>query len=206
MILVAGALCEDVVQRCLEFMDPPEAGSARRCARFAPTRCKGEKLPRRFCIDQDEYVDPGERLPAVRQSFALAESKCAAQGKRLCLESEWTLACEGPSALPYPTGLSRPSSVCNHDQTKLSYGGKMLDLRRAPEELDRCTSAYGVRSLTGNVDEWTVRDLSPGPYRSALKGGWWMPARNRCRPATVAHDEQYADFQTGFRCCADPSP
>jgi hypothetical protein len=45
-----------------------------------------------------------------------------------------------------------------------------------------------------------------GPWASALKGGWWLAGRNRCRPATVAHDERYRDFQTGFRCCADARP
>ena len=168
--------------------------------------CTGEKVPHRFCIDRDEYVEAGETLPAVRTTFTQAEAKCTGQGKRLCMESEWTLACEGPRALPYPTGVTRPTT-CNHDQVKLTdANGKLLDLRRAPGDLAKCTSAYGVRSLTGNVDEWTVRDISAGPHRSALKGGWWAPARNRCRPATVAHDEQYADFQTGFRCCADAPP
>jgi len=39
-----------------------------------------------------------------------------------------------------------------------------------------------------------------------LKGGWWMPARNRCRPATTAHDDYYKDIQVGTRCCAAPLP
>jgi formylglycine-generating enzyme len=39
------------------------------------------------------------------------------------------------------------------------------------------------------------------PFRNALKGGWWMPARNRCRPATTAHDDYFKDIQIGVRCC-----
>jgi formylglycine-generating enzyme required for sulfatase activity len=69
-----------------------------------------------------------------------------------------------------------------------------------------CVSPFGVRSLVGNVDEWVVRDVTWGRWESALKGGWWLAGRNRCRPATTAHDEHYRDFQTGFRCCADARP
>jgi hypothetical protein len=30
-----------------------------------------------------------------------------------------------------------------------------------------------------------------------------MAARDRCRPATTAHDEHSHELQTGVRCCAD---
>ena len=43
------------------------------------------------------------------------------------------------------------------------------------------------------------------PFRNALKGGWWMPARNRCRPSTTAHDDYYNDIQVGTRCCSAPT-
>jgi hypothetical protein len=59
--------------------------------------------------------------------------------------------------------------------------------------------------MTGNIDEWVYRDRTAGGARSALKGGWWMPGRDRCRPATTAHGETFAGLQTGFRCCADAS-
>jgi formylglycine-generating enzyme required for sulfatase activity len=88
--------------------------------------------------------------------------------------------------------------ACNIDR----HGRAGEDLRMSQGETPLCTSPFGARNMVGNVDEWTLRDLTPGPYRSALKGGWWLPARNRCRPATVGHYEFYADFQTGFRCCS----
>ncbi len=59
--------------------------------------------------------------------------------------------------------------------------------------------------MVGNMDEWTARQGQPYPWRSALRGGWWMPARNRCRAATTAHNELYDGPQTGFRCCTVPS-
>ena len=107
--------------------------------------------------------------------------------------------------LPYPTGYDRDPAACNVDRSDLldRASGKLRDLRRPVSELGQCTSPFGVRSMIGNVDEWVWRDRSPGDFRSALKGGWWMPARDRCRPATTAHGEHFRDVQTGVRCCAD---
>lgn len=157
-----------------------------------------------FCVDVDEHASASE-LPDVHVTFDDASRTCSAEGKRLCRESEWTFACEGEAALPYPTGLVRPSfPLCNEDRMDLVDDKHHIrDLRMPASDLTSCVSPFGVRNMTGNVDEWTARDLTWGPYKSALKGGWWLPGRNRCRPATVAHNEQYADFQVGFRCCAD---
>jgi len=53
-----------------------------------------------------------------------------------------------------------------------------------------------------------VRDhaVKDSRFRSALKGGWWMPARNRCRPATTAHDNFFKELQIGIRCCSNIVP
>ena len=42
------------------------------------------------------------------KSWYAARDACSAQGKRLCGESEWTLACEGEEHLPYPYGYANP--------------------------------------------------------------------------------------------------
>jgi hypothetical protein len=57
--------------------------------------------------------------------------------------------------------------------------------------------------MTGNVDEWVVNE-SGHPFPSGLKGGYWGPVRDRCRPMTVAHDTKFSFYQIGFRCCEDP--
>ena len=67
---------------------------------------------------------------------------------------------------------------------------------------DACVSPYGVFDMTGNVDEWVVNE-SGHPYKSGSKGGYWGPVRDRCRPMTTAHGEEFAFYQLGFRCCAD---
>jgi hypothetical protein len=202
-VLVEGEYCTEARQDCLVWLEPPE-GEVGRCKKFAPSTCIGPRVHKRFCIDIDEYTPPGEKLPRGHISWTDAKRECTKLGKRLCLESEWNFACEGEAMLPYPTGLERPSKVCNLDQMKLlDASHHVRDLRVPSASLTQCISPFGVRSMVGNVDEWTYRDVMNGPNRTALKGGWWMAGRSRCRPATTAHGELYRDFQTGFRCCAD---
>ena len=204
MVLVEGEYCPDVRETCLDWEDPP-ANKLARCARFGPSTCLGERVHKRVCVDQDEYVPAGQTLPLSDVSWTQAGEVCQQQGKRLCLETEWEFACGGEQMLPYPTGYDRDPKLCNFDRDPLlDRKGKLLDLREAEGDLDRCVSPFGVRNMSGNVDEWVVRDRTWGEWRSALKGGWWMPARDRCRPATTAHDEHFHQLQTGVRCCADP--
>jgi len=204
MVLVDGDYCTEVRQECAAWEDPPSNPLAR-CARFAESRCVGRRVHERFCIDRDEYTAPGESLPMGDASWTQARALCAQQGKRLCMETEWELACEGERMLPYPTGYERDPGACNFDRGDLvdPKTGKLRDQRQPSAKLDRCVSPFGVRNMSGNVDEWVWRDRTPGPYRSALKGGWWMAARERCRPATTAHGEHFSELQTGVRCCAD---
>ncbi len=206
MLLIEGAYCTDVRQECLKWVDPP-ANPFARCAKFAPSVCAGERVRKRFCVDRDEYVHPGESLPLGNASWEEARKVCEEHGKRLCKETEWEFACEGEQMLPYPTCYERDSTACNVDKLSLvdPETRKLRDLREPAAELDRCTSPFGVRSMSGYVDEWVWRDRTQGEWRSALKGGWWMPARDRCRPATTAHDEHFHGVQTGVRCCSDPS-
>jgi len=203
MLLVEGEYCTEVREDCVEWEDPPSNKLAR-CAKFAPSECVGSRVHKRFCVDRDEYAPPGEALPAGDLSWTQAKEVCEHQGRRLCMETEWEFACEGQQMLPYPTGYARDPSTCNFDKGDLlDDKGKLRDQREPPSELERCVSPFGVRNMSGNVDEWVFRDRTWGEWRSALKGGWWMAARDRCRPATTAHDEHFHELQTGVRCCAD---
>jgi formylglycine-generating enzyme len=211
MILVDGEHCPDVEQVCLKWIDPPPYQNLR-CGEYAkPSKCKVATKHKRFCIDREEYTDghtkndAGEDLPVVRKSWLEAKAICEARGARLCKETEWELACEGPELSPYPYGWKRDSSICNFDRTDL--GGaeeKLTDHRAALNAFPQCLSPYGVHDMVGNVDEWTEREGAVAPNRSALRGGWWLPGRNRCRAATTHHDENYGGKQVGFRCCKDP--
>jgi len=214
MVRVRGGWCPQVTQRCEHWM----AEGSERCERFtAPTRCEGRRRPMDFCIDRYEYPNRAGARPEVMVTWIEATAACAAQGKRLCGENEWTFACEGEEALPYPYGYARDATACVIDHHAAAPDRRLLRYPRAqamPEALrvnesspsgamPRCVSPFGVYDLTGNVDEWTV-SASGRPYRSALKGGWWSQVRTRCRPVTRAHYEHFRYYQIGFRCCADP--
>src|SRR5687767_10713653 len=150
-------------------------------------------------------------------TFHESEAICKKESKRLCTENEWTWACEGEEARPYPYGYTRDATACVIDRTwrPFTEGGlQPRDGQKAREELDRlwqgepsgsraaCKSPYGVYDMTGNVDEWT-RTVNSTGYSSILKGGYWGPVRARCRPSTRAHNEDFVAYQQSFRCCAD---
>lgn len=225
MVLVEGDYCPTLVHRCLRFLVGPVQD---RCAEYAPTAtCYGKPRHKRYCVDEYEYPNlPGVK-PAVMVDWFDAKAACEAEGKRLCTSSEWTLACEGSERLPYPYGYARDDKACNidrllpdPDEHAFSYPRKIgpevarLDQRVASGEMAGCVSPYGVHDMTGNVDEWVVNekhfepvaadepDASP-PRISGLKGGYWGPVRDRCRPITTFHNEWFRYYQVGFRCCAD---
>jgi hypothetical protein len=146
-------------------------------------------------------------MPVVRKSWLESKALCEARGARLCKETEWEFACEGPEMSPYPYGWKRDSTICNFDKTNL--GGaedKLKDLRAPLAAYPDCMSPFGVHDMVGNVDEWVERENVAPPNRSVLRGGWWLPGRNRCRAATTGHGEEYSGKQVGFRCCKDVAP
>jgi len=206
MVLVDGEYCPDADQVCLKWLDPPPYQNLR-CGEYAkPAKCKGLRQHRRFCVDREEYAETAadDSLPMVNKSWTEAKTLCEARGARLCKESEWEFACEGPEMNPYPYGFKR-EPLCNHDRTDLGGTNEKLTDHRAPATaFPQCVSAFGGHDMTGNVDEWVEREGFSAPHRSALRGGWWLPGRNRCRAATLHHDEAYTAKQVGFRCCADP--
>lgn len=203
MLLVDGQYCPKVVHTCDKGVEAAGVLKGQRCAEYGEPKCDSDREHRRFCIDRDEYAPEEEALPLVHHSWTMARDTCQSLGKRMCFGSEWEFACEGEEMRPYPYGYVRDASLCNHDRKNLSLRGKLRDLRVESDERPNCLSPFGVRNLVGNVDEWTIRDGFIKPYRSALRGGWWLAGRNNCRAATTAHDEFYFGPQTGFRCCKD---
>ncbi len=207
MLLVEGDYCPDAEQVCVKWLDPPPYQNLR-CGEYAkPAKCKVPRVSRRFCIDREEYAEPGsgkDALPVVNKNWGEARSLCEARGARLCKETEWEFACEGPEMSPYPYGWKRDSTLCNFDRTDLGGPMEKLTDHRAPlDAFPECKSPFGVHHMVGNVDEWVEREGMSAPNRSALRGGWWLPGRNRCRAATTAHAEDYSGKQVGFRCCKD---
>ncbi len=206
MVLVEGSYCTDVRQDCNRWLDDAALPFAR-CAEYSQlSRCVGKRVPLRFCIDKREYTPPGEKLPLNQASYDIASKTCRSLDKRICTDSEWNFACEGEDMLPYPYGYAR-KPVCNQDRTDLfeknPHMQVLADRREPADARPECKSPFGVENMTGNMDEPVAREgfEKNEPFRNALKGGWWMPARNRCRPATTAHDDYFKDIQIGVRCC-----
>jgi formylglycine-generating enzyme required for sulfatase activity len=207
------------LQACTKWIDHkwPE-----RCADYDRDKwlAMSKELPTQnvnVCMDRFEYPNRKGEYPIIMVSWYEAGAACKTEGKRLCSEDEWTYACEGDEATPYPSGYSREASECVNDRPWIKFDDQALMGRTTPRamaELDRlwqgvpsgtrpaCKSKAGVYDMTGNIDEWTKSSIA-GERPSVLKGGYWGPVRTRCRPATKAHDESHMFYQQGFRCCAD---
>lgn len=197
-------------KRVCEVYDEPK---------WASLRQRGKAKPMHVCVDRYEYPNRQGEYPMVVVSYTEAKQLCKRQNKRLCSESEWTFACEGPDALPYPYGYTRDAEACTIDITTQVLADDALWPRntgRAVRGIDKafhgtpsgsraaCKSPFGVYDMTGNLDEWT-ESTGGGRYPSILKGGFWSKVRARCRPSTRAHGPVFVTYETGFRCCADPS-
>jgi hypothetical protein len=221
MALVDGDYCSEVEHECKRsWYDKSNRKTV--CEEFEPrSKCVGTTTKKRFCIDH--YTWPNEKgaRPEVMNRFHQAELKCAAVGKRLCTESEWTLACEGPKLLPFPYGFVRDTKKCHGDMEWDSPDMKKV-AARDPAELARlwkgkrngsqpeCVSDYGVYDLPGNVDEVVASESFQlpgykGKFDSIHTGGpWYKGTRNQCRPKIYTHDEAFYYYFLGFRCCAEP--
>lgn len=243
MLPVTGTYCGAVEHRCLEgrtvSMTAVTPGGMRTVSASQPVHCpngcatpyfcdkfvkghavcKGKETPKQFCVDDYEYPNKVGETPMVMVTWIDADKLCKAQGKRLCGDDEWTLACEGQERRPYSYGWERDASKCNIDKTwrapnTVALFSRNKDVAAAElAKLDQrvpigstpdCVSPYGIHDMNGNVDEWT-RNVTHGgrPYVSLFKGGHWAGARNRCRPDTDAHGPDFAFYAEGFRCCAD---
>jgi hypothetical protein len=217
---VEGDYCPYVAQRCLRYLDP---STKLQCAEFerlpSAGQCFMKTEHKRFCMDRYEWPNKVGALPRYMASWNEAKSSCEAIGKRLCSDTEWTLACEGPERQPYPygDGYVRDDHACNIDKPYIwPQPEKVYDPRTSAAELARldqrepsgartaCVSPYGVHDMVGNVDEWVNNESQAGhPFKSGLKGGYWGPVRTRCRPMTTAHEETFRYYQIGFRCCGN---
>jgi formylglycine-generating enzyme len=215
MLLVDGSYCDDLEMTCLKSWYA-DWNKKVVCERFQePTRCVGAESKKRFCIDRYEFPNKKGVRPEVWNNFYEAQVLCAGLGKRLCTESEWTMACEGPARKPFPYGYVRDSKKCNGDRP-YDFPSKKKLWKRDPEESERlwqgvligsqpeCVSDYGVFDLPGNADELAASER-PGGFDNVTTGGpWYLGVRNQCRPKIYTHDESFAYYYLSFRCCAEP--
>lgn len=220
MKLVEGDYCTKVEQKCLHSWYD-ESNKKTVCEEFEPrTECVGSRVKKRFCIDTYEWPNVKGERPEVMNNFYQAQVKCAALGKRMCTESEWTFACEGPKMKPFPYGYVRDPAKCNGDHPWDSPNMPKV-AQRDPDELARlwqgvrsgsqphCISDFGVADLPGNADEVVSNETLTadwhGKFSSVNTGGpWYKGVRNQCRPKIYTHEEGFYYYYLSFRCCANP--
>jgi sulfatase modifying factor 1 len=216
--------CPEMQRRCLKSeYDKPNHLTI--CHRFEQgvQQCLAPRIPLDFCIDRYEFPNQKGAHPPWMVDWYDAMGHCAALEKRLCYESEWVAACEGPDETPFPSGWERSKERCNIDnpwvepslQKIYSSNPSIADpeLRRLDRSVPSgsmggCVSGYGVYDLTGNLDEWALADRDRPEERAvftALKGGAWGHVRNACRPVTTSHDATFSYYFVSFRCCKDPA-
>ena len=97
---------KDFPERCAEF----DRDKWLAISKELPTK------PMHFCIDRFEYPNKKGVYPVILVNWYEADDLCADEGKRLCTEDEWTFACEGEEATPYPYGYDRDTDACVIDQ------------------------------------------------------------------------------------------
>jgi hypothetical protein len=204
----------------------PMSRVSERCLRYKePATCLAKaRVSMRFCIDRYEWPNQRGAIPALAVTWVQAKEQCERFGKRLCDVAEFDFACEGEDMLPYSYGFVRDDQRCNIDKPYVTPSVKAtpyeecikfpsckrqleaVDQRVPSGSMPECKSPFGVFDINGNVNEWVNRPGKESPWRSGLKGGWWGPARSRCRPTVTAHNEIYAGYEVGFRCCKDATP
>jgi len=149
-----------------------------------------------FCIDALEYPNaPGAEV-RVFVGWQDAADLCAAEGKRLCTEDEWTKACAGPEGLLFPYGDTHEPGRCNDEVTVGDESGK------APAgSFEGCASTYGALDMQGNVSEW-VQDPYDERMRVLRGGTMWLSIYGQGCMSRHAHMQRGPTHgDDGFRCC-----
>jgi formylglycine-generating enzyme len=215
MVLVEGDYCTKVKQVCKRHWYD-KSNKKKVCEKFSPkSECIGKRKKKRFCIDKYSWPNKKGTRPEVMNNFYQAQIKCAAVGKRICTESEWTFACEGPEMKPFPYGYVRDARICNGDH-KWDHPSMRKMAKRNTKEIGRlwrgvpsgsqpkCVSDFGVYDLPANNDEVVSGESRKAKYNSVHTGGpWYKGVRNQCRPKIYSHDEGFYYYFLGFRCCAE---
>lgn len=215
MQLVEGEYCTEVEHKCLlEWYAPQNKKVV--CEQFEPhAKCVGARVKKRYCIDRFEWPNQKGVRPEVMNTFYQAQVKCAAIGKRMCTESEWSFACEGPDMKPFPHGFTRDPKRCNGDhdwdepdmKRVAKRDGKELARlwKGVPSGTQGCVSDFGVEDMPGNADEVCAGEAAKAKYAAVNTGGpWYSGVRNQCRPKVYTHAEDFYYYFLSFRCCANP--
>ncbi len=135
------------------------------------------------CVDIFEFPNQACELPIVWSPPTHAATLCALQGKRLCTQGEWQLACRGdPSGGPdrrYAYGDALDLSVCNTHKKRVGRCDPQTAQRayqtcgtdtEPSGAFPACRSRFGVYDQHGNVAEIMTRKEDATHTVTQLKG------------------------------------
>jgi len=140
-----------------------------------------------ICIDRYEYPNIKGEMPKVDVTWYMAHKLCEEQGKFLCWEKEWIMACLGPSNYDFSYYNVYDQQRCNVQSEAILPSGAKPQCK---------TNGYDVYDMVGNAREWM------GDGGIGAVGGSYKDGRSaRCsRWDFLAIQKTYPDV--GFRCCA----
>lgn len=184
---------------------------------MVPVYRKGDMSKAKTCIDVFEFPNKPCELPFVWVSPVQAKVLCEMEGKRLCSQEEWVMACrsapDGSEDWLYSYGNELDLTACNTNKSARgtacepdSAGSAWRTCTTNTEpsgSSPRCRSRLGVYDMQGNVAEIMTRLDADGHTYSQLKGSAWfytdVARKHNERPPKNAGRETYPDH-----CAHDP--
>ncbi len=148
---------------------------------------KPDAASAKACIDVFEFPNQACELPFVWGTPSEADRLCRAEGKRLCTQDEWTLACEGDPAggkdrvyaygdtldlnvcntnRPHPFGPDGETWACSARTAETAWATCATETEPSGA-FPECRSRFGVYDLHGNVAEMMTR-VGGGPEHEVL--------------------------------------
>lgn len=139
-----------------------------------------------FCIDVFEFPNKPCELPFVWTPPTFAKKVCELQGKRLCAQTEWNIACRGDpnggddQRYAYGNKVDieichtnlRHRTACNAHDAKIAFNTCATDTEPSGS-FPKCRSRFGVFDQHGNVAEVMMR-REGDQVLTQLKGSAWF--------------------------------
>jgi sulfatase modifying factor 1 len=194
-----------------------------------PIYANGDLKSASVCIDVFEFPNKACVLPFVYTYSIIAQRLCSLDGKRLCTQEEWDVACEAdPQGGPprkYAYGDELDLTVCNTGKPWPPIGGPVCEIDRQlwktcatntepTGSYPHCRSRLGVFDQHGNVAEAMTRKENGVNYVQ-LKGSafFYEPHMyaDHCRfdprwHVDAVDQSWHTNYHLGFRCCRDVVP
>lgn len=180
---------------------------------MVPIYKDGKPDTAKTCVDVFEFPNRPCELPVVWMSPSRASEVCELEGKRLCTQDEWVLACRGNPAgedlqeYAYGNDLDltachtrgERSGKCDTNTVKTTWATCATDT--APSgSFPRCRSRFGVFDQHGNVAEIMKRwDRERERTVTQLKGSAFFYEKISMRPSDPPSKTKYPDH-----CAHDP--